>query len=45
MQLKIEEGVCLALETRRIAEEEEQNIRLNTEEESRLFEEARLKAE
>ena len=43
-QPKIEEGVCLSLEAIRIAEEEEE-VWLEAEEESRLIEEARVKAE
>ena len=46
-QLKVEEGVHLALESRRRAEEEEEeeHARLEVEEEAHLVEEARLKAE
>ena len=43
--MKIEEGVRLALEARLRTEEEEQYARLNSEEEARLVEETRLKAE
>ena len=42
-RLKVEEGVHLALEAGRIAEEE-QHIRLKAKEEARLVEEARLKS-
>ena len=41
-RLKVEEGVRLALEVRKIAEEE--HAQLEAEEEARLIEEARLKA-
>ena len=44
-QMKVEVGVCLALEARQIAEEEEEHAWLEAEEEDRLVEEARLKAE
>ena len=43
--MKVEEGVRLALETRCRAEKEEDNARLEAEEEERLVEETRLKAE
>ena len=42
-QLKVEEGVRLSLEARRRAEEEEDHTRIESEEEARLVEEARLK--
>ena len=42
MWLKVEEGVCLALEVRRRAEDD--HARLEAEEEAPLVEEARLKA-
>ena len=44
-QLKVEVEVRLALEARHIAEEEEEHAWLQAEEEDRLVEEARLKAE
>ena len=43
--MKVDVGVCLALETRQIVEEEEEHAWLEVEEEARLVEEARLKAE
>jgi len=42
--LKVEEGLRLALEARRI-EEEEEHTRIEAEEEARLVEEERLKSE
>ena len=42
--LKVEEELCLALEARRI-EEEEEHTRIEVEEEARLIEEERLKSE
>ena len=44
-RLKVEEGVCVALEARQRAEEEEEHARLEAEEMTSLVEEARLKAE
>ena len=44
-QLKVEDGVCLALEARQREEEEEQHARLQAYKEARLVEYARLKAE
>ena len=44
-QLKVEEGVRLALEARRIVEDEEDHAQLEAEEGARLVEEARLKSE
>ena len=43
-RLKVEEGLRLALEARRI-EEEEEHTRIEAEEEAHLVEEARLKAD
>ena len=37
-QLKLEEGVCLSLEARRRAEEEEKHSWIEAEEETRIFE-------
>ena len=42
--MKVEEGLCLALEDRRI-EEEEEHTRIEAEEEARLVEEERIKSE
>ena len=43
--MKLEEGVCLSLESIRRAEEEEDHARMKAEEEACLVEEARLQSE
>ena len=43
--IKVGEGLCLFLEVRRIAGEEEEHVRLEDEEEAQLLEEVRLKYE